>query len=109
ENKNDQQSGFKKVLILKRDQEPELRIDLDLPLEKIESAEAKKMVGASSIEIHLKPNGSTDAAPHMIEVVRASAAFDKTLEHTAHQIEHLRQHGVLETDPQSEESPWMRD
>lgn len=107
ENNNDQQNGAKKLLLLKKDEEPELTIDLDLPLEKIESAEAKKLVGASSIEIQLKPNGTN--APQMIEAVRASAAFDKTLDHTAHQIEHLRQHGVLGANPQSEEASWVRD
>lgn len=107
EENNHQQNGAKKLLLLKRDEEPELVIDLDLPLEKIESAQAKKMVGASSIEVHLKSNNG--AAPHMIEAVRASAAFDKTLEHTAHQIEHLRQHGVLGANPQSEDASWVRD
>jgi len=107
EENNNQQNGAKKILLLKRDEEPELSIDLDLPLEKIESAEAKKMVGASSIEVHLKSNNG--AAPHVIEAVRASAAFDKTLEHTAHQIEHLRQHGILGANPQSEEASWVRD
>jgi len=107
ENNTDQQNGAKKIRILKRDEEPELVIDLDLPLEKIQSAEAKKMVGASSIEVHLKSNNG--AAPQMIEAVRASAAFDKTLEHTAHEIEHLRQHGVLGANPQSEDAAWVRD
>lgn len=109
ENIGDQKNGAKKVLILKKDEEPELVIDLDLPLEKIESAEAKKMVGASSIEVQLKPNGNNAAVPQKIEAVRASAAFDKTLEHTAHQIEHLRQYGVLGANSQSEDAAWVRD
>jgi ATP-binding cassette subfamily B protein len=111
QNGNGNQRELKVPILLKHDEEPELTIDLNLPLEKIESAEAKKMVGASSIEIFLKPNGNeTPGMPlQMIEAVRASAAFDKTIEHTAHQIEHLRKHGVLEADVKSEETPWVRD
>ncbi|MEO6908371.1 MAG: ABC transporter ATP-binding protein [Abditibacteriaceae bacterium] len=109
ENNRDRQNGAKKILLLKRGVEPELTVDLDLLLEKIESAEAKKMVGASSIEIHLKPNGDDGDLPQTIEAVRASAAFDKTLEHIARQIEHLRQHGVLGADPQTEDASWVRD
>lgn len=109
ENNNDHQNGAKKILLFNREEEPELTIDLDLPLEKIESAEARKMVGVCSIEVQLKANGSNGTAPQVIEVVRASAAFDKTVEFTVHQIEHLRQHGVLGTDPRSDDADWVRD
>jgi len=108
-----------KKIRIKRDDGNELVIDLNVPLEQIERTEAKKMVGASSIEVQLKstfansngaPNGNGAHAPSsIVEVVRASAALDKTIEHTAHQIEHLRKHGVLEEADASDESSWVRE
>src|SRR5690606_5066634 len=39
----------------------------------------------------------------------ASAALDKSIEHTAHQIEHLRKFGVLEEPDDSAETSWIRE
>lgn len=94
---------------------PVLTIDLDVPLAAIVQAETKNLAGASVLELRLRRDesqnggfakdqngGSRVELEQVVEVLRSSNARAKELSRAAHQLDHLRDHGVLKEEDEKD-------
>ena len=109
-------------------------IELDVPIQDIVEAEAKSLVGSSSLEVrfangtartfarndaitlakqngHVAQDGQVETADggheRVVEIFRSSNAHAKSLGRVARQIEELRDTGALDEDP-AEAEKWAR-
>jgi ATP-binding cassette subfamily B protein len=87
-------------------------IDLDVPLDAIANAESKSLIGASALEVRIKPD-SPNTEVHglkpgqVVELLRSSNAHAKALGRAARQLQQLREKGTVEEDA-AEAEKWQR-
>jgi len=81
-----------------------VRLELDVPLEQVATAEAKSLVGAAALEVRLKKvSGDGPAEVQVLEILRSSNAHSKALTRAAKQLEELRDKGALEINAEEDE------
>ena len=82
-------------------------IDLDVPLHSVADTQAKGLVGSTALEARLRSNGEGQAGDRVVELLRSSSAHSRELNRAARQLQHLREHGELAEEYESEER-WKR-